>query len=453
MKILVVGGGGRENALCWKLAQSREVHKIYCAPGNPGTALVAENVPIAATDIENLRLFAEHQKIDLTIVGPEKPLILGIVDAFEGRGLRIFGPSREPAMLEGSKVYAKQIMTRAGIPTAPFAVFDDAEKARDYLRGSAFPLVVKADGEAAGKGVTVARDFDEASAAIRAMMEERVFGASGDTVVIESCLTGEEMSVMAFVDGDTVVPMLAVQDHKRIGDGDTGPNTGGMGAYAPVPWAGRETMTFIHDRILRPAVDVVRETGIPYRGVLYAGVMLTPTGPQCLEFNCRFGDPETQIVLPLLETDLTDILRGVVDVDLENVAVEWSRRAAVCVVMASAGYPGAVDDGKIITGLDAAAKLDAVAVFHAGTESVTGADGATETVTRGGRVLGVTATGETFAEARERCYAAVGRIQFEGAQFRTDIGARAMAALPETPPAALDIIQGVGTFPPEGNQE
>jgi phosphoribosylamine--glycine ligase len=423
LKILVVGGGGREHALCWKLAQSREFHKIYCAPGNAGTALVAENVPIEATDIDGLRLFAEHQRIDLTIIGPEKPLILGIVDVFEGRGLRIFGPSREPAMLEGSKIYAKELMKRAGIPTASFEVFDNSEVARDYLRAATYPIVVKADGEAAGKGVTVARDFAEANAALTAMMDDRIFGASGDRVLIEACLTGEEASVMAFVDGDTVVPMIAVQDHKRALDGDHGPNTGGMGAYAPVPAAPQSVVDEVTARILQPAVDAIRETGIPYRGILYAGVMLTSEGPQCLEFNCRFGDPETQVVLPLLETDLADIFRAVVDAELEKIEVKFARRAAVCVVMASGGYPGPYENGVRITGLDAAAKLDAVAVFHAGTGI---ADG--HIVTGGGRVLGVTATGDTFAEARERCYEAVGRIHFEGAHYRGDIGSRAMLA-------------------------
>ena len=380
-------------------------------------------MPIASTDIEGLRLFAEQRKIDLTIVGPEKPLILGIVDAFEARGLRIFGPSREPAMLEGSKVYAKQLMQRAGIPTAPFEVFTDAALARDYLRAATYPIVVKAEGEAAGKGVTVAQDFGEASAAISAMMEERVFGASGERVVIEACLTGDEVSVMAFVDGDTVVPMLAVQDHKRIGEGDTGPNTGGMGAYAPVPDAPQGVVNQVTERVLRPAVAAIRETGIPYRGILYAGIMLTPQGPQCLEFNCRFGDPETQVVLPLLETDLAQIFQAVVDVELDQFPVVFAPRAAVCVVMASGGYPSAYPSGLPISGLDAAARLDAIAVFHAGT-AISPEGGI---VTDGGRVLGVTATGESFEEAHTRCYEAVGRIHFENAYYRTDIGNRALS--------------------------
>jgi phosphoribosylamine--glycine ligase len=422
LKILVIGNGGREHALCWKLARSREVHKIFCAPGNAGTAEVAENVPIGVDDINGLRDFAEHQAIDLTVVGPERPLIAGIVDAFEAKGLRIFGPSREPAMLEGSKVYAKELMRRAGIPTAAFEVFDDPAKARDYLRAQAFPVVIKADGEAAGKGVVVAKDFAEADGAIHAMMERRVFGASGDRVVIEECLVGEEASIMAFCDGDTLAPMIAIQDHKRVGDNDSGPNTGGMGAYAPVPSVSKSLFDQATDTILRPAVEAIRGTGIPYRGVLYAGVMLTEDGPKCLEFNCRFGDPETQVAMPLLETDFADILSACVDVELEKVPVRFAHRSAVCVVMASGGYPGAYETGKPITGLETARALDAVAVFHAGTE-------ATEdqgVVTDGGRVLGVTATGETFAEARERCYAAVQKIHFDGAHYRSDIGRRAM---------------------------
>lgn len=420
MKVLVVGSGGREHALCWKLAQSPEVRKVFCAPGNAGTAQVAENVALDPMDIEGLLVFAEHQNIDLTVVGPEKPLIAGIVDAFEARGLRIFGPSKEPAQLEGSKAFAKQLMQQAGIPTAPFEIFTSPEAARAYLREATFPIVVKADGEAAGKGVVVAADFAEADEAIRKMMEERVFGASGDTVVIEACLTGPEASIMAFVDGDTVRPMIAIQDHKRIGEGDTGPNTGGMGAYAPVPVAPQSVVAEVTRRILEPAVRAIRATGIPYRGVLYAGVMLTEQGPMCIEFNCRFGDPETQIALPLLETDFAEVLKACVEVRLDSLDVVFSERAAVTVVLASGGYPGAFAKGKAITGLEAAEKLDAVAVFHAGT--ALGGEGAV--LTSGGRVLAVTATGESFAEAKERAYAGIDRIKFEGAYCRRDIGWR-----------------------------
>ncbi len=421
MKVLVVGGGGREHALCWKLAQSKSVHKIFCAPGNAGTALVAENVTIGALDIEGLRLFAEQNCVDLTVVGPESALIAGIVDAFEARGLRIFGPSREPAQIEGSKAFSKGLMRKANIPTADFEVFDNADRARDYLRGraqnGAFPLVVKADGGAAGKRVVRARSLDDALTAVHDMMERRVFGASGDRVVIEECLTGEETSVMAFVDGETLAPMIAIQDHKRAFDGDTGPNTGGMGAYAPVPAVPAPVMDTIARTILTPAMHAIRETGIPYQGVLYAGVMLTPTGPQCLEFNCRFGDPETQVALPLLVTDLAEVLCAVVDVELDRTPVRFSDRTALSIVLASGGYPGPYETGKTITGLESVAKMDAVAVFHAGTRQNEG-----QIVTDGGRVLSVTATGDTFAEAHERAYAAAKKIQFEGAFYRNDIG-------------------------------
>jgi phosphoribosylamine--glycine ligase len=425
LKILVVGGGGREHALCWKLSRSRDVRKVYCAPGNAGTALVAENVPIAATDIEGLRNFAELHSIDLTVVGPEKPLVLGIVDAFEARGLRIFGPSAEPARLEGSKVFSKELMAAAGIPTAPFRVFDNPEAALGYLRERSFPCVVKADGDAAGKGVVVAKTFDEAAAAVGAMMVERVFGPSGERVVVEDCLVGEEASVMAFVDGRTVAVMVPIQDHKRIGEGDTGPNTGGMGAYAPVPNLSSGQLERIVETILQPAVDAIRETGIPYRGVLFAGIMLTPDGPMCLEFNCRFGDPETQVALPLLETDLCDILRAVVDVRLEEQPVVFADRAAVTVVMAAGGYPGTYRTGDPIEGIESASSLDAVEVFQAGT--TVDDDGTVRTA--GGRVLTVTATGADFTEARMRAYEGVGRIQFDGAVHRRDIGWRAMGTV------------------------
>jgi phosphoribosylamine---glycine ligase len=422
LKVLVVGGGAREHALCWKLAQSSKVLKLYCAPGNAGTAQVAENVPIGPLEIEKLKDFVEHQGIDLTVVGPETPLIAGIVDAFEARGLKIFGPSREPALLEGSKVYAKRLMQQAGIPTAAFEVFEDAASARAYLQTANYPLVVKADGEAAGKGVVIAQSYIEAERAVDAIMEERVFGESGARITIEECLIGPEISVLAFVDGTTVRPMLGIQDHKRIGEGDTGPNTGGMGAYAPVPICPPALLDEITRTILQPAVDAVRATGIPYRGILYGGIMLTEQGPKCIEFNCRFGDPECQVAMVLLESDLLEALLACVEGRLAETELVFAPRAAMTVVMASGGYPGAFDKGKPISGLDAAAKLDAVAVFHAGTTF--SPDG--ETLTNGGRVLSVTATGETLSEARDRAYAAVDKIQFEGAQTRRDIGWRAL---------------------------
>jgi phosphoribosylamine---glycine ligase len=418
LKILVIGSGAREHAICWKLAQSPQVRKIFCAPGNAGTAEVAENIAIDAMDIEGLRVFVEHQKVDLTVVGPEKPLIAGIVDVFEARGLRIFGPSREPAQLEGSKVFSKRLMKQAGVPTADFEVFDDSEKARAYLQQASFPIVVKADGEAAGKGVVVAQDYAEAETAISQMMDEKIFGASGERVVIEACLRGPEASVLAFVDGETVRPMIAIQDHKRIGEGDTGPNTGGMGAYAPVKVAPQSVVDDVTAQIIEPIVTAIRGTGIPYRGVLYAGVMLTENGPYCIEFNCRFGDPEAQVALMLLESDLATICQAVVDVELDKVPVVFSPRAAVTVAMASGGYPGSYATGLPITGLEAAQKLDALEVFHAGTKR----DEAGSLLTNGGRVLTVTATGETFGEAKERAYAGVDLIHFDGAYVRRDIG-------------------------------
>jgi len=422
MKILVIGGGGREHAICWKLAQSKDVHKVYCAPGNAGTAAVAENVDIAVTDIAGLVQFAQHQQIDLTVVGPEKPLILGVVDVFEAAGLRIFGPTAENAQLEGSKVFSKQLMKQAGVPTAAFEVFETATSALEYLSAVTFPIVIKADGDAAGKGVVVAASIEEANDAITRIMVKREFAASGDKVVIEACLTGPEVSLMAFVDGDTVVPMLLAQDHKRIGEGDTGPNTGGMGAYGPVPGISQDEINAMCDVIIKPAVRAIKSTGIPYRGVLFAGIMLTSEGPMCLEYNCRFGDPETEIVLPLLETDLVEVINACVDARLDQIDVVFSRRSAVTVVLAAHGYPGSVRTGDVITGLDDAVKLDAVAVFHAGTRL--SEDGTVHS--SGGRVLTVTSTGDSFEEARERAYTALDRIHMDGGQFRRDIGWRAI---------------------------
>ena len=421
MKILVIGGGGREHAICWKLAQSKDVHKVYCAPGNAGTAAVAENVDIAVTDIAGLVQFAQHQQIDLTVVGPEKPLILGVVDAFEAAGLRIFGPTAENAQLEGSKVFSKQLMKQAGVPTASFEVFETAPDALAYLAAATYPIVIKADGDAAGKGVVVAASLEEAQDAITRIMVTREFGASGDKVIIEACLNGPEASLMAFVDGDTVVPMLLAQDHKRIGEGDTGPNTGGMGAYGPVPGISQDEINAMCDVIIKPVVRAIKSTGIPYRGVLFAGIMLTPDGPMCLEYNCRFGDPETEIVLPLLETDLVEVINACVDARLDQIDVVFSRRSAVTVVLAAHGYPGAVRTGDVISGLEDAVKLDAVAVFHAGTRLAE--DGTVHS--SGGRVLTVTSTGDSFEEARERAYAALDRIHMDGGQFRRDIGWRA----------------------------
>ncbi len=426
MKVLIIGGGGREHALVWKLAQSPQVSKLYAAPGNAGIAHLAECVPLAVGDVEGLLQFAADNAIDLTVVGPEVPLIAGIVDAFEQKGLRIFGPAREPSLLEGSKAYAKGLMLRCGIPTGRFAVFSSQEAAKHYAQthfaeSGNTPLVVKADGEAQGKGVYICRSFPEARAALEKLMGERIFGVSGDTVVIEEFLEGQEASIMAFTDGSSIVPMLPVQDHKRALDGDCGPNTGGMGCFAPVSLVTPELYARAVEQILKPAIDAIRETGIPYKGVLYAGIMVTPGGElKTLEFNCRFGDPETQVVLPLLETDLLDILLGVTDAHLEDVPVRWKTDSAVCVVLASGGYPGAYAKGLPIDGLEQVSHLSDVAVFHAGTAQ--GENG--QVLTDGGRVLGVTALGADFAQARARAYAAVKNISFEHMHYRTDIGAK-----------------------------
>ena len=427
LKVLVIGGGGREHALVWKLAQSQQVSRMYCAPGNAGIAKLAECVPLAVTDNEALLQFAIENGIDLTVVGPEVPLIGGIVDLFEQRGLRIFGPAREPALLEGSKAYAKGLMLRYNIPTAYFASFTSFDAASYYVRThfeaqADAPLVVKADGEAAGKGVFICRTNAEGQDALAQIMQERVFGESGDTVVVEEFLEGEEASLMAFTDGTTIVPMIPVQDHKRALDGDEGPNTGGMGCYAPVPVVTPALYAQAVEQILRPAVDAIRESGIPYKGVLYAGIMIAKDGSlKTLEFNCRFGDPETQVVLPLLETDLVDILLGVTDAHLDEVEIRWKPQSAVCVVLASGGYPGAYATGLPIDGLEQVAHLSDVVAFHAGTKF----NDAGEVVTAGGRVLGVTALGDDFTQARARAYAAVKNITFDHMHYRTDIGHRA----------------------------
>lgn len=421
MRILVVGGGGREHALVWKLAQSRQVEKIYCAPGNPGIAALAECVDIAADDVPGLVAWARRQRPDLTVVGPEQPLALGVADALVDADLAVFGPSQAAAELESSKAFAKQFMARHGIPTAAFRVFADAASALAYVRQAPAPLVVKADGLAAGKGVVVAATRDDAAAAVRAIMQDQQFGAAGARVVIEECLTGEEASVLAFCDGTTVVPMVAAQDHKRAFDGDRGPNTGGMGAYAPAPVVTPVLARQVREQILAPVVRALRQEGRPYRGVLYAGLMITAAGPRVIEFNVRFGDPETQAVLPLLDGDLAQIMLACAAGRLDPAAVRWHDGSAACVVMASRGYPGAHDTGKPITGLEAAAAAGAL-VFHAGTARRGG-----QVVTAGGRVLGVTAVAPDIAAAVRAAYRGVAAIHFDGAQFRRDIAWRALA--------------------------
>lgn len=417
MKVLVIGGGGREHALVWKIAQSPRVRKIYCAPGNAGISETAECIPIQPTDIQSLVAFAKREEIRLTVVGPEFPLNLGIVDTFRAEGLRIFGPIRAAAQIEGSKIFAKKMMEKYGIPTAAAEVFTSADMAIEYVRKQGTPVVVKADGLAAGKGVVVAQSEKEAVAAIQMMMVEKTFGEAGTRVIIEEFLEGEEASFLVFTDGKAVVPMPLAKDHKRVFDGDMGPNTGGMGAYSPVPTISKAMYETILTDIVGSAIKGFAQEGCPYEGVLYTGLMITPAGPKVLEFNCRFGDPEAQPVLGRLENDIVEILEAVVDKRLETVAVKWSNQSAVCVVIASKGYPDTYQTGKIISGLEEAKALKDVVVFHAGTATDKG-----HVVTAGGRVLGVTALGTDIREAAARAYQAVGKIAFEGMQYRKDIG-------------------------------
>ena len=424
MNILVIGGGGREHALAWKLAQSPQCTKLFCAPGNPGIAKVAECVAIGAEDIASLLKFAREEKIDLTIVGPERPLIAGIVDRFKAAGLRIFGPSQLAAQVEGSKAWAKAVMTHAAVPMAEYRTFQRMADALRYVENHEEPLVVKASGEAAGKGVFVCKDQSEARRAVEIIMKERAFGASGDAVVVEERLAGEEASILALVDDSSIYMLESSQDHKAAFDGDQGPNTGGMGAYSPAPVVSERIQAQIDREILVPMVHAMKTDGAPYQGLLYAGVMITAGGPKVLEFNARFGDPEAQPLLVRLRSDLVEALEATIDNRLDTIALEWDRRPAVCVVMASGGYPGAYEKGKEVSGLQDAGAMKDVVVFHAGTRTENG-----KIYTNGGRVLGVTALGETIEEARDRAYEAVRAIRFYRAHWRTDIAAKAIRRL------------------------
>ncbi|MFO1092189.1 MAG: phosphoribosylamine--glycine ligase [Planctomycetaceae bacterium] len=422
MQVLVIGQGGREHALAWKLSQSPKVTRVFCAPGNAGTARDVTNVDLNATDAQRLIKFARSEKIDLTVVGPEAPLVAGVVDEFESAGLRVFGPLKAAAQLEGSKAFAKEMMRLARVPTAEFQTFVDADDAVRHIdeRGLG-SLVVKADGLAAGKGVYVCDDRDEAVAAVHRIMVEREFGAAGSQIVIEERLSGQELSVLAVVDGRTIVTLEAAQDHKAAYDGDQGPNTGGMGAYSPTPIAPPEVIDDVIQRVLVPIVHTLRRQGIEYRGVLYAGIMLTAQGPKVLEFNVRLGDPETQPVLMRLKTDLFDVLWAATEGTLRELPpLEWDPRPAICVVMASEGYPGAYTKGHPIRGLDEADKLPDTKVFHAGTVQL-----GDQVVTDGGRVLGVTAVGSDVADAKRRAYEAVKCIRWNGAWCRKDISDKA----------------------------
>jgi len=424
VKVLVVGKGGREHALAWRLAQSPRCARVFCAPGNAGTAQVGTNVDIDVNDFDKLIRFAKKEAVGLTVVGPEEPLTLGIVDAFQKAGLRIFGPTKLAAELEGSKVFAKELMRQFDIPTAEFRVFDHPEPARRYIETREYPLVVKADGLAAGKGAIVCSTTDEALSAVDLIMVREAFGRAGRRIVIEKRLEGQELSVMALVSGRAIVTLAATQDHKAAFDDDKGPNTGGMGAYCPAPLATPERMAEIESTILVPAVHAMKRNRRPFRGVLYAGIMVTNQGPRVLEFNVRFGDPETQPLLMRLKTDLLDLFDAVVDGTLEQFSedrLEWDPRFAVCVVLASEGYPGAYMKGRTILGLDRAAELQNVTVFHSGTKLQGG-----KVLTDGGRVLGVTALGDTLSAARRRAYEAVRCIDFPGVFYRRDIGSKAL---------------------------
>lgn len=416
MKVLVIGGGGREHAICHALSKSAKVDKIWCAPGNGGIASIAECVDITATDIEKMVAFAKENKPDLVMVAPDDPLALGMVDALEDAGIRAFGPHKNAAIIEGSKSFAKDLMHKYNIPTANYAVFEDSAKAIEYIKEQGAPIVVKADGLALGKGVTVAMTEQDAINAVKDAMDGGAFGSAGARVVIEEFLTGPEVSVLAFTDGKTIKTMPSAQDHKRAYDHDKGPNTGGMGAFSPSRMYTDEIAKTCMDTIFRPTIDAMAKEGRTFKGVIYFGLMLTPKGPKVIEYNARFGDPETQAVLSRLETDIFDIFNAVIDGTLADIDIKWSDNAACCVCMASGGYPAKYEKGKVITGLD---DVTDSMVYHAGTKLSDGA-----MVTNGGRVLGVTANAKTLDEAIQKAYADVKKIHFDGVHFRTDIGVK-----------------------------
>lgn len=424
MKILVIGSGGREHALVWKLAQSPKVDTLYCAPGNPGVTRHARCVPIKIDHLDELLNFAKRKGIDLTVVGPERPLTMGIVDRFREAGLRIVGPSKRAAEVEASKAFSKSFMERHHIPTARAQIFDEPEPAIRYVKEHGTPLVVKVDGLASGKGVVVAQDETEAVRAIDLILRQRAFGEAGNRVLLEDRLEGEEASFLVFTDGKAIVPMVTSQDHKRVFDQDRGPNTGGMGAYSPAPVITEAVQERVLREIVRPTIDGLAQEGRPYHGILYVGLMFTPDGPKVLEYNARFGDPETQVILTRLESDLVEIFEALAAGSLDRIQVRWSPKVSVCVVLAAKGYPATHETGRPITGIDQAESKDGVVVFHAGTFLRGG-----ELLTEGGRVLGVTAVGDDFQQARTRAYDAVNRIRFEGMHCRMDIGLRALDAV------------------------
>jgi len=421
MKVLVIGSGGREDAITWKIAQSKCVDQIFCAPGNGGMAERAELVDIKVDNIEGLLSFAKENNIDLTIVGPEAPLVDGIVDKFSQAGLKIFGPSKELAKLEASKVFSKELMTKLGVPTASFKVFTDAKQAKEYVKTKKAPLVVKADGLCAGKGVIVCKSVDEALDAVTLMLDERKFGDAGQRIIVEDCLIGEEASIIVLSDGENVVPLASSQDHKAAYDGDKGPNTGGMGAYSPAPIVTEKLLKQIMDEVIYPIISGLKNEEKAYKGVLYAGLMMTESGPKVLEFNVRFGDPETQAIFPRLKDDLIELIEASINGGLKNKSLKWDKRPCVSVVVASGGYPGGYEKGKEITGLDETKKMKDVVVFHAGTTN-----DKERILTNGGRVLNVTALGKDIKNAIDNAYKAVGKINFDKIYYRKDIAYKAL---------------------------
>ncbi len=425
MRVLVIGSGGREHALVWKLNQSKRVKKIYAYPGNGGIADLAEIVNIDRGSLRDILEFVKKEHIDLTIVGPEAPLTEGIVDMFQEQGLRIFGPSKDSARLEGSKVFAKEFMQKENIPTADFRVFNDYDSAKEYLKEQQFPKVIKADGLCGGKGVFVVEDLIEAEKALASIVNDRIFGRAGDAIIIEDCLFGQEASIIAISDGDNIIPLVSSQDHKQAYNGDKGPNTGGMGAYSPAPIVNEKIFNKVIERVLKPTIVGMKSRGCLFKGVLYAGIMIVDGEPYVLEFNVRFGDPETQVILPRMKSDIVDVIEACIDGSLDSINIEWKEEAAVSVVLVSGGYPGNYEKDKEISGLEEAGSLEDVLIFHAGTTKREEL-GMFKYFTSGGRVLNITALGGSIKEAKDRAYKAVNKISFEKAYYREDIADKAL---------------------------
>ena len=417
MKVLIVGSGGREHAIAQSVAKSPRVDKIYCAPGNAGIAGIAECVDIKAMELDKLAEFADNEKIDLTIIGMDDPLVAGVVDVFKAKGLRVFGPAKNAAIIEGSKAFSKDLMKKYNIPTAAYETFDNPDAAKEYLKDCKYPIVLKADGLALGKGVLICNTHEEAVEGVKTLMQDKQFGDAGDRIVIEEFLTGREVSVLCYCDGKTIKPMTSAQDHKRAKDNDEGLNTGGMGTFSPSPFYTEEVQKFCEDKVFQPTIDAMKAEERPFIGILFVGLILTPDGPRVLEYNARFGDPEAQVVLPRMKTDIIDVMEACIDGRLEDINLEFEDNAAVCVILASDGYPEAYEKGKVISGLDAFDGKDGYYVYHSGTRFE-----GDDIVTNGGRVLGVTAKGSNLKEARANAYKATGWIDFANKYVRNDIG-------------------------------